>query len=58
MAKKEPSSLADAIRAQQAVVNQLADEHAEARNAVAVVVEKLQRAHCELTNLLNRQMSA
>lgn len=53
--KAEPTALADAIKAQMAVVNQLADEHAELQNAQAVKGEALHRAHGELTALLLRQ---
>ena len=53
--KAEPNPLADAIKAQTAVVNQLADEHAELQNAQAVKGEQLRRAHEELTALLIRQ---
>lgn len=55
MAKKDSTPLADAIRAQQAVVNQLADEHAEAHNTMTVKGEQLRRAHAELTALFIRQ---
>lgn len=53
--KAEPTPLQDAIRTQQAVVNQLADEHAEAHNTMVVKGEQLHRAHAELTALLIRQ---
>lgn len=53
--KSAPSPLQDAIRAQQAVVNQLADEHAEAHNTMTVKGEQLRRAHADLTALLIRQ---
>lgn len=56
--KKVPTSLDDAIRAQAAAINQLADEHAELRNQMAVKGELLQRAHADLTNMLARRQAA
>jgi hypothetical protein len=53
--KATPTPLQDAIRAQQSVVNQLAEEHSDLQNQQAVKGEQLRRAHVELTNLLARQ---
>lgn len=57
MAQKVPTPLQDAIRAQQSVINQLAEEHAAAQTAMAVKGDQLARAHAELTTLLNQQQA-
>jgi hypothetical protein len=55
MAQKEPTPLQDAIRAQRAVVDQLADEHAEAHAAMAAKGEQLMQAHATLDKLLTQK---
>lgn len=55
MAQKEPTGLQDAIRAQQAVINQLADAHALALGKAQAAGVILAAAHANLTTLLAKQ---
>lgn len=57
MAKHEPTPLQDAIRAQQSVINVLADQHAVALHNTAVIGKSLKMAHRELSTLLNQQVA-
>lgn len=57
MAQKELTPLQDAIRAQQAVVNQLADSHSQALIDMHRAGELLARAHGELNTLLAQQQA-
>lgn len=45
----------DAVNAQAAVLNQLADEHSALAEAMALKGEQCQRAHSHLTTLLDRK---
>lgn len=58
VSKQTPSPLADAIRAQQAVVNQLADEHHDAVLSMQDKGAQLAKANNELAALLWAQQTA
>jgi hypothetical protein len=55
--RAEPTPLQDAIRAQQSVVNQIADEHADAMQMAQKAGNRLEIAHGVLNDLLAQQQA-